>query len=288
MEWSLSSSSLQEPVLWGCLDTTFELTTDSRQLAARASTVFAPWLRDRAGKRHIQWRVGQRTPTQWVVEDESASYQFDNLELALMMVEYGAIRVLVENCEYASLHSALLCRDGKGIAVVGPPESGKSTFALGLWQTGWSILCDDAILVDSASCRVHASPRRVSVRSASKALVGQRMWSQMLNSTSCSKSEKGHVFHPHEIDGRPRIESTKLDAIVFLARSGADVSGARAKPLDAAYALLGLLPYCNLTLRGEAHQALTQLRPLADSVPSFDLGRGPLPEMVQQVEGIVC
>jgi hypothetical protein len=46
-----------------------------------------------------------------------------------------------------------------------------------------------------------------------------------------------------------------------------------------------MVPYSNRREAGFGH-ALEALQPLADRVPAFDLGRGPLAEMVARVEEI--
>jgi hypothetical protein len=54
-----------------------------------------------------------------------------------------------------------------------------------------------------------------------------------------------------------------------------------------AYALLSLLPYSNLASRVDMGSALKHLRPLASSLPVYDLGRGPLDAMVHQLDRIL-
>ena len=79
-------------------------------------------------------------------------------------------------------------------------------------------------------------------------------------------------------------EASALRAIVLLARRGSVTAPARYEPIAPAHALLALLPYTNLRARGSLGDAIRTLAPLAERVPVFDLGRGPLDRMAAAVE----
>jgi hypothetical protein len=74
--------------------------------------------------------------------------------------------------------------------------------------------------------------------------------------------------------------------MVFLDRRGGAAGAARREPFAPAHALLALLPYTNLRSTVPFGEAIRTLAPLADRVPAFDLGRGPIAEMVAAVEGL--
>jgi hypothetical protein len=78
----------------------------------------------------------------------------------------------------------------------------------------------------------------------------------------------------------------RLTAIVFLTRRGGSSSGAPPQPLAPAHALLALVPYTNLRAGIPLGKAIRTLAPLLDRVPAFDIGRGPLAEMVAGVEAL--
>jgi hypothetical protein len=80
---------------------------------------------------------------------------------------FGLLKLL-RPLGYFSLHAAgVVSRQGRGLLLVGPPGSGKSTLTLGLLRQGWGVLSDDAVLlrvqpdgVEALACRrpvyVHA------------------------------------------------------------------------------------------------------------------------------------
>lgn len=209
----------------------------------------------------------------------------DTPEQALMAVEFLAVQALLEHplCPL-SLHSALVAKNGKGIVILGPSEAGKSTLACALWQRGWSLLGDDVTLIDVEQGTACPSPRRVSLRTPSRALLGEELWTRVLTTPSCLQTGEGCVFHPHEIDGREQPHTSRLGAIIFLARRGVTMDPATLQRLDPAHALLALLPYSNVVRMHDPGEALRRIRPLAVAAPAYDLGRGPLAAMIESIE----
>ncbi len=128
--------------------------------------------------------------------------------------------------------------------------------------------------------RARGIPRRVSLRTQSRELVGAEVWDLLAGLPSTSRTVAGLRFHPHSSPGG--FASVEIAAVVFLARRGSKAEAGKLATLDAGRALLALGPYCHrreLDI-GEAIQAL---QPLADRVPMFDLGRGELAAMVARV-----
>jgi hypothetical protein len=101
---------------------------------------------------------------------------------------------------------------------------------------------------------------------------------------SSAAFRESHVFHPEEVEPRPRPREVPLQAIVLLARRGSVTAPACYRPIAPAHALLAFLPYTNLKSRGSLGDAIRTLTPLAERVPVFDLGRGPLDRMAAAVE----
>jgi hypothetical protein len=231
----------------------------------------------------------------------------DSAQGALSIIEYAALRHMVEQMEprFFGLHGALLSRQGRAVLVVGPKTSGKSTLSCALWKAGWSLHCDDFTLIDN-HLRPHPTARRVSIREGSRELLGEEMWQRLQSVPSSQPSLEGWLFHPYEVDGTNQdgtnqdstnAEPLQLTAVVFLARRNNDVGEAELKLLDAARAALALMPHSTLANSPEdEHKAnrvldwgtiLPLLTQLTSSVVSYDLGRGPLPQMIAQVEQVL-
>ena len=76
--------------------------------------------------------------------------------------------------------------------------------------------------------------------------------------------------------------------MIFLARRNTSTAPAQLLTIEPANALLSLLPYSNFIRQLDPGEALRRIQPLADSVPAYDLGRGDLVRMVQQVERLIA
>ena len=208
----------------------------------------------------------------------------DSPEKVVQVTEFQAIFDLVSRHPHVlTLHAALLGRDGRGVLVVGPQESGKSTLATALWRQGWSLLCDDVAVINAAGVSAEAAPRRVSLRSGSRPLLGEELWQRIESTPSFMPTAEGCLFHPAEIDGPPTVRQPRLVAVVFLARRGVQVGPAEWRSINPAEALLSLAPYSNVVRQGGMAEALERLQPLANHVPAFDLGRGPLEDMIAAI-----
>jgi hypothetical protein len=222
--------------------------------------------------------------------DASAKVLFARtIEHALIVVEFSVVEHLIEHPDGPlSLHGALVEKDGKGVVILGRGEAGKSTLACALWQRGWTLFCDDTTLVKAEAASGYPAPRRVSIRRPSRDLLGEELWARILATPSCDRTNEGCLFHPDEVDLKKRSASTTLAALIFLGRRGSSVGAAKLERLEPAHALIALLPYSNLIRRVEPGEAIRHIRPLADVVPAYDLGRGPLEEMAQSVERLLA
>jgi hypothetical protein len=314
-----------------------EMSAPDTALLNSAATVFAPWL-------HAPTELPVQSPVfRWCVapvesfaRSSSASHPCQSWcvrgrvngidqelvvpdrKSALMVVEYSAAQVLADyvageegsaQTGLFAIHSALLCRDGFGVLVVGPSEAGKSTLSCALWQSDWSLRSDDFVFIDSDGV-ARPIPRRVSLRRSSRALLDESLWERICNSPSSWSHSEGQLFHPHEVEengsahAQERCEPVTIGAIVFLGRRGSAAGPAQLCLQNPANAALALLPYSTLLPRasferddGTAVQtapavervldwgaALPKIAPLAARVPIYDLGRGPLPQMVAAIE----
>jgi hypothetical protein len=127
----------------------------------------------------------------------------------------------------------------------------------------------------------------VSLRRPSQELLGDILWSRIAAAPATESTVEGYIFHPEEVDDRPRPPTTRLTACVFLARKGAAPTGGACRRIEAAQAALALLPYSNLIRRQDAGTTLSRIAPLAAALPAYDLDRGPLPEMTTAIERLL-
>ncbi len=215
--------------------------------------------------------------------DGGALPVFSDVGHAITYVEYAAVRRVVDKCNHLlCFHSALLSKDGRGVAIVGPSTAGKSTLATALWRSGWDFLCDD--LTIAIGNRAVAGPRRVSLREGSRELVGEEVWGSVETTPGYRRTRVGLLFHPmHQVTESPAVD---LRAVIFLRRNGApeDVDGPTM--MNAARAAIALLPYTNLGRNLAFPDALAPIADLMSVVPAYDLPRAPLTEMVASVERV--
>ena len=277
-------------VRWVAGPLRFELASDDPAVRKLAADVFRQWATTDGGEPSRSWRVerlnDRQARSEWRVRSSlGLEMVVPSVERAVGAVEFGAVGAILES-RTTIVHGALIAWDGRGVLLVGRGESGKSTLACALWERGATLLGDDVALIDPVSGVARPAPRRVSLRETSRALLGDGFFAKVLRGPSSASRQDGYLFHPDEIEPRPRPDSVRLVAAVFLARRGAAVPPARHEPIPPAHALLAFFPYTNLSSRCTPGEAIQILAPLANRVPAFDLGRGPLVEMATIVEGL--
>jgi hypothetical protein len=279
-----------DAVRWGQGPVDYEIERQDSADIRHAREVFRPWRPAESRRVAARWRVISRDGAFEVhalnrdgaeLHPQSAS----SVESAVCIVEFAAIARFIECDEQIlCIHSALLSRDGHAVAIVGPSTAGKTTLACALWQKGWSFHCDDAIMIQGGLA--YPSPRRVSLRSGSRALVGDSLWNRSMATPSFATTPKGCLFHPQEVtDSSSKSDSIELDAIIFLARRGAPVSGPPTR-LSNAETALALWPYTNLRSRLPFNEVVDRLVLVAARAPGFDLPRAKLDDMTEQVENL--
>ncbi len=208
---------------------------------------------------------------------------------AIRTVEYSALQELfLPDSSVTTLHAALLGRGRFGLLIVGPAESGKSTLAIALWLAGFSLLGDDIALLDPEGGGLSAAPRRVSLRHPSRRLLGDDFWQRLAATPSFMPTSEGCLFHPHELGGLPASAfALEPTLIVFLARRGVKLGAAESRRLSPAELLVALAPYSNVVRTAGMGAALNRLQKLAELAPAYDLGRGPIPSMLEAIAALL-
>ena len=289
---TMTPASATDTVRWGQGPFEFELNSSDPRLRARATQVFRPWSRAAEPAAMVRrWSVeAESGDDSWCIRHDASDplLHRSDIRQAVTAVEYDAIRALLEGPpDVLTFHAALIARGDRGVLVLGPKEAGKSTLACALWRHGLSFLGDDVAIVDPATGDARSAPRRVSLRSPSLALLGETFWERITASPSGDATDDGHLFHPDEVDGCPRLPSVRLGAAVFLARHGVPAPDGGTRRIEAAQAVLALLPYSNLVRRLDAGEVIGRVAPLAAVVPSYDCARAPLPDMISAIERIL-
>ena len=289
----------------------YALESDSSAALDAARQLFGPWLlaaNPAMPAPAHRWNLRNDVYSWTLTADDGAQTQ-GALAVLLAHVEYGAINRLVAHLEppFIGLHGALLSRtrrgQKRGVLIVGPKESGKSTLACALWRARWRLHCDDFTILDAQS-RAHATARRVSLRAGSRALLGD-LWDQAARTPSARPTNQGLCFHPHELPDADAATAgvaasgapVGLDAILFLGRRGAATQpnqSARLRGIEAAFALL---PYSTLLLdesgtqlthqRADWGLGLASLAARIETIPLYDLARAEPQAMVACIEQLV-
>jgi hypothetical protein len=279
-------------VRWGQGDHLFELRASDPQILARAAVVFRPWTAVAPARPAVMsWTLTSAPDGAGWHATTGSGDTFTirgDANRAVTAIEFRAVRALLEEApDVLTFHAALVARDSRGLLILGPNEAGKSTLACQLWRSGFALLGDDVALVDPETGEGRSAPRRVSLRTPSRELLGETFWSRVVAAPSSEGTIDGRVFHPDEVDDRLRPASARLAACIFLGRNGAVVGSGDTALVPPAQAALSLLPYSNLIRRLDTGTVIGRVAPFAAVVPAFDLGRGPLPQMTRAVERLL-
>jgi hypothetical protein len=277
-----------QTVEWGSGPIRFELRSPEKDVIDKANAVFSRWRPDPNARLVGTWNVERKgdeiiVDPRNLLEDGSQPPTLTDPMHAVAVVEYAAIARIVERCdEVLSFHAALLAKNGKSIAIVGPSHAGKSTLATALWKNGWKLQTDDLTMTIGRTAL--AGPRRVALRTESREHLGDDLWDLVPSTAGYFRTNVGCLFQPMHID-ESYPERLELDTTFFLKRNGAPANGSpqRLSSVDAAFALL---PYTNLVRTQPFTQAFRAVAELMTSVAGYDLPRAPIAQMVASVEEI--
>ncbi len=253
--------------------------------------MFAPWQLDgdADGEPLASFGIESGANNGWLVSENGAARGTgESLQQALRWVELQAVTTLLDEPGPLTVHAALVAepQSNRGVLLLGPGHSGKSTLALACWHSGWTLLSDDVtLLLDPGDQKAQALPRRVSLRFGSHEFFPSRVRERLSRAASFHETEEGWLFHP-PTNGSSPGRSCQLAAAVFLARGREAPTLAPApqvRPIDPAAALMAMALCTNYARQDRFDEVIPRLRPWAESVPAYDLDRGPLDRMVSAV-----
>lgn len=277
---------------WACLGVSFTTLWPEPDFAEEACTFFAPWQTGHEVRQHHHWEARREPTGPWTLRMASGEplEEARDAEEMLLVAELQTFRAVVESPQVPpSLHACILgLPDGSALALVGTNNSGKSSLGIWLWhRLGLDLLSDDAaVLSPDAPGSVWAVPRRISVRTSSRQLLGEDLWSALGAQPFTAATAQGFVFRPHN-QSRPNDRPHRLKTLVLLERRGSSAPPGNLRPVDPCDAVFALAPLLRGCHEGTA-QAIRSAALLADRVPVFDLGRDALPQMAASLEDLLA
>jgi hypothetical protein len=131
------------------------------------------------------------------------------------------LSVVAGSVGFVELHASCVARDQRGLILMGPSRSGKSTLAMALTEAGFQFLSDDRTFcsLKQGQLRAWALPRPLKLRSDA----GE--WFEEFTDREPSDIQNGElVFHcdPNERFGRPSIAKCEPRLLVVLERESSD------------------------------------------------------------------
>lgn len=172
------------------------------------------------------------------------------------------------------MHAAGVARDGLGVVLAAPMESGKTTTCTGLVRDGWSYLTDEAVAVDPATLRVRAFPKALTIDPGS-----QFLFPELRPELPSSSGQKWQV-PPHSI--RPGCVTTDVPVGLLLLPAYREGASTELQPLTPAQAVMELAQ-CTFFFIEQPERNLAALAQLARTAPCYRLVIGALDEAVTLV-----
>lgn len=272
-------------ILWGQPKTLFGLCSDCPEVEAHAGRMFSRWaLPQKSIRPDYQWSVAKHgdgysvhPPENYRALDpefELPQGHYSDIHTALLNIEFQAVAVLVGRLEAPlHMHGALLSRDGRGLALIGAKECGKSTLSTFLWTRGWELLSDDGFCFESRLC-VRPVPRRVRLRSEGHCLLSE----------FSPESWPEHDHLEHRPDGTILFQpifgsaTVPLSGLILLTAEEGEL-----EPLDSARATLEFLIHTNSYRLHGINRTLATLSRLLEDVSCFKLGRASLQQQHERL-----
>jgi hypothetical protein len=287
-KWSKISCSSGE-FSWGTGFAQFALQAEAAVLE-RAALVLEPWSQWGQGPLLGRW-VARPQGDCWKLESPSELADYLSLrghssvqatvDEVVRAVEFQATALAVlDQGSPAGFHGALMSRGASTLGLVGAKGAGKSTLAAALWQVGWSLYSDDGFFFEQDGRQVSPVPRRSRLRPASSALFCQEFLEDLRSRASSFVEDDGSLLYvttPWSV----QEEGRSLNALVLL-----DAEPGPLQRVTEADAVLAFYPHLYRHDVDGVPRTLRRLAPLVGRVPCYRLGRGPLKQQLEILQGL--
>ena len=269
-------------VIWGSEPLTFQLESSRPEVVRLARKFFRFWLTNTENC-HLKFQVEPVEGKGWRLSTGALNEFFGEPEEAVKRAEFLAVKEYqAPRHELVTLHGALLTKGEECLAIAGDYRTGKTTLAVELWQRGWTLQCDDLMILQPGWGGVRPTPRRVCLRHSSQQFFPAYVWKQMTRSGGAQSTEEGWMFEPREVETRITRYSGRLTGLVLLYQQAG-----RLQSIPASDAMVELAPYTNLCGEGDQWSAVQKLLPLSERIGACRLGRCPLSEKADLVESFM-
>ncbi len=287
-KWSRINFSSGE-LSWGTGFAHFVLQADAAVLE-RAALVLEPWTHWNQGPLLGRWMARQQGDL-WELESPAELEDYPSLrghssvqatvDEVVRAVEFQATALAVlDQGSPAGFHGALMSRGPSNIGLVGAKEAGKSTLAAALWQAGWELYSDDGFFFENDGRQVSPVPRRSRLRPASGALLSKEFLEDLRSRATSFVENDGSLLYattPWSVQG----EGRSLSALVLL-----EAEPGPLQRVTEADAVLAFYPHLYRHDMDSVPRTLRRLAPLVGRVPCYRLGRGPLKQQLEILQGL--
>lgn len=164
--------------LWlSVLDSRFRVSSDDDRMLGLMRELWAPFVAERP----------LRGPHDVVIERQGDRWRLDTPPappivavdpwIVAAAARNGISRNAIAEAGTVPLHAAAAERDGTFVALAGPPEAGKTTLLLDLLATGWLVVTDDLVPLDTTTLKATPFPKPLSVRDPGRWRTVAASWS---------------------------------------------------------------------------------------------------------------
>ncbi len=129
----------------------FVVTTDSRDVAEAAASLFADWVDPRVTPAHrTTYEVlgtGQNGQPELLMNGRSVQRGNPPGTMLTWVIADVARASLMRVATHVAVHAGVVSKGGVGVALPAPPDHGKTTTTIGLVRTGFEFLSDESALI---------------------------------------------------------------------------------------------------------------------------------------------